>query len=242
MGKRHFTLIELLVVIAIIAILAGMLLPALNKARAKARTISCTNNLKQVMLGQVQYADDFNGMMIGQRSVGSGWSWVATLTNGEDAEGVSIQNPNPPTSAYVAIKQTKCPTTNQKFSESGATSPYGVLYDKTNYNSATLGNFILWTETSPSLWLVYIVGQMRSASSTYLMADTAKMANGITSGHHAFQLKGVTEGHLAMKHEDRANIAFGDGHVESQTQNDMFGSQNNVSVVLNSSAQEVTKN
>lgn len=52
----------------------------------------------------------------------------------------------------------------------------------------------------------------------------------------------VSEGHLAMKHEDRANIAFGDGHVESQTKNDMFGSQNNVSVVLNSSGTEEAKN
>ena len=232
-GLTAFTLIELLVVIAIIAILAAMLLPALSKAKQKAQSISCVNNMRQISLGSTMYADDNGGILtplyfvVGSTYMPGDFNWDANYLDGNS--GLFMWNDRLRVSYVKSARVFSCPSLTGKSVLNNSPYPLGIGINWTELccSARPEGLDRPWVKVAsvsrPSACIIFADSGWLTASASDPNPDNwvQKPSVGEKSyGAEYFRTPNDTmyqagDARSVSRHGQRCNFGFVDGHAES---------------------------
>lgn len=217
--RRNFTLIELLIVIAIIAILAGMLLPALNSARNKARIISCVNNLKQFATSFNLYFADNNDILPPLDS-GAGLSvpvWTSYLMGPNSSGSLASDGEGMIKGSYVSVSMFRCPSQTGNYNLKGVKEGTGMLWWVINPHYAVLHNIFLRASAGARK-----VTSIRNYGKKFLLVDIQKVDNDqkfVEGGSLRWGWEGGDPNQdwpgISGRHVTAANALYFDGHAQS---------------------------
>ena len=220
-SSQQFTIIELLIVIAIIAILAGMLLPALNQAREKAKAISCVNNLKQLGIANIMYRDLFGDYFPATGFVRTGDTSTDNYGDAYSRLGFFPKHVND------VFPMLRCPSTKYIDTDDDTRDRmqiYGVaLNHYTRKADGTweqlhppVNQYDTDKNTTKGFWSMKLIKEpSRFITYADAVGGYALNADRIGKAYYRFDRDGYRGGIFAV-HSKAANCLFGDGHVTPQ--------------------------